>query len=63
MNRSIPGNSMRVVYPRRSGQMDNTHEFVEKLHDTQEKAARNKKHQGKGAPSQKLATKQHGTQK
>ncbi|MEC0092363.1 DUF4023 domain-containing protein [Paenibacillus macquariensis] len=43
--------------------MDNTHEFVEKLHDTQEKAARNKKHQGKGAPSQKLATKQHGTQK
>ncbi|WP_084402834.1 DUF4023 domain-containing protein [Paenibacillus antarcticus] len=43
--------------------MDDTHEFVEKLHDTQKKAARNKEHQGKGTPSQKLPTKQHGTQK
>ncbi len=63
MNRSIHGNSMRVVNLRRSAQMDDTHEFVEKLHDTQKKAARNKEHQGKGTPSQKLPTKQHGTQK
>lgn len=43
--------------------MDNTHEFVEKLHDTQAKEARNKEHQGKGTPSEKLPNKKHGTQK
>lgn len=43
--------------------MDNTHEFVEKLHDTQEKDEKNRKHQGKGTPSDKLPTKQHSTNK
>lgn len=42
--------------------MDNTHEFVEKVHDTQEKARKNKDSKGKG-PSAKLPTKQHGTNK
>ncbi|MDQ0194095.1 DUF4023 domain-containing protein [Paenibacillus wynnii] len=42
--------------------MDNTHEFVEKLHDTQKKAEKNKKH-GKGTPNENLPTKQHGTNK
>ncbi len=39
--------------------MDNTHEFVEKLHDKQEKDERNKKRQGKGNPNEKLPSKQH----
>ncbi|NHN32383.1 DUF4023 domain-containing protein [Paenibacillus agricola] len=43
--------------------MDSTHEFVEKLHDTQKKAEANKKHQGKGTPSDKLPNKQHTTNK
>ena len=43
--------------------MDNTHEFVKKLHDTQAKAERNKEHQGKGSPSNKLSNKQHSTNK
>ncbi|TYP79597.1 DUF4023 domain-containing protein [Paenibacillus methanolicus] len=37
-----------------------TSEFVEKLHDTQEKAQKNKAIHGKGTPSSKLPTKQHG---
>ncbi|MGM0877035.1 MAG: DUF4023 domain-containing protein [Bacillota bacterium] len=37
--------------------MDNTNEFVEKLHANQEKAEENKKHQGKGNPSKKLPSK------
>ncbi|MFC0473392.1 DUF4023 domain-containing protein [Halalkalibacter kiskunsagensis] len=36
-----------------------THEFVEKLHDKQEKAEKNKKRQGNGNPSKKLPNKQH----
>ena len=51
------------VHTRRLEEMDSTHEFVEKLHDTQAKAAKNKEHQGKGTPSQRMPTKQHGTQK
>ncbi|WP_340006800.1 DUF4023 domain-containing protein [Paenibacillus sp. FSL K6-0276] len=39
--------------------MDDTHAFVEKVHDTQKKAEKNKEHHGKGTPSQKLPTKQH----
>lgn len=42
--------------------MENTHDFVEKVQDTQEKAEKNKK-MGKGNPSQKLPNKQHGTNK
>jgi hypothetical protein len=33
---------------------DSTHEFVEKLHEKQEKAEKNKKRQGNGYPSKKL---------
>lgn len=40
--------------------MENTHEFVEKIHDKQEKDERNRK-RGKGTPSDRLPTKQHGT--
>ncbi|KUO71080.1 MAG: HemX protein [Desulfosporosinus sp. BRH_c37] len=36
---------------------------LDKLHDTQEKAEQNKKHQGKGNPGKKLPNKQHGTNK
>ncbi|WP_438348700.1 DUF4023 domain-containing protein [Paenibacillus sp. FA6] len=43
--------------------MDNTHEFVKKLQDTQAKDERNKEHQGKGAPSNKLPNKQHSKTK
>lgn len=43
--------------------MDNTHEFVEKLHDTQKKAAKNQAHQGKKTPNTKLPNKQHSTNK
>ncbi len=43
-------------------EMENTHDFVEKLHATQEKAEKNKK-RGKGNPAQKLPNKQHSTNK
>ncbi|ADU32465.1 DUF4023 domain-containing protein [Evansella cellulosilytica] len=43
--------------------MENTHEFVENLHDKQSKAERNKKRQGTGNPSHKLPNKQHSTNK
>ncbi|MBP1990014.1 DUF4023 domain-containing protein [Paenibacillus eucommiae] len=43
--------------------MENTHDFVQKLQETQEKAEENQKHQGKGSPAKKLASKQHGTNK
>lgn len=36
---------------------------LEKLHDAQEKAKQNKKHQGKGNPDRKLPNKQHSTNK
>lgn len=39
--------------------MDNTHEFVEKIHKKQQKDEQNRKHQGKGNPSSKLPNKQH----
>lgn len=42
--------------------MENLHEFVEKVHDQQEKQAKNKK-RGHGNPAGQLPTKQHGTQK
>lgn len=42
---------------------EDTHEFVEKLNENAEKARRNKEHQGKGTPGDKLPTKQHGTNK
>lgn len=42
---------------------DNTHEFVEKVHNTQAKQKRNQEHQGKGSPNSKLPTKKHGTKK
>lgn len=43
--------------------MESTHDFVEKIHDIQDKAERNKRQHGKGTPSEKLPTKQHGTKK
>ncbi|WP_223067315.1 DUF4023 family protein [Paenibacillus caui] len=42
--------------------MENTHEYVEKLHENQAKAERNRK-RGKGSPNAALPTKQHGTNK
>jgi len=38
---------------------NNTHEFVEKLHERQEKDKDNKERQGKGHPSKKLPNKLH----
>ncbi|MDP4095743.1 DUF4023 family protein [Paenibacillus sp. P96] len=38
--------------------MDNTHDYVEKLHENQKKQAHNRK-KGHGTPSEKLSTKQH----
>ncbi|WP_308636847.1 DUF4023 family protein [Paenibacillus silvisoli] len=37
--------------------------FINKLHDTQAKAERNQKRQGKGSPAKQLASKQHSTNK
>ncbi|PAF32812.1 DUF4023 family protein [Paenibacillus sp. 7516] len=42
--------------------MESTHEFVQKLNENAEKARHNKNN-GKGTPSDKLPTKQHGTKK
>ncbi|BCG57449.1 MULTISPECIES: DUF4023 domain-containing protein [Paenibacillus] len=42
--------------------MDSTHEFVEKLHDTQKKDEKNK-HRAKGNQGSKLPNKQHSTNK
>lgn len=39
--------------------MKSTEEFVAKVHDTQAKDEKNRRTQGKGQPSAKLATKQH----
>lgn len=39
--------------------MENTHEFVQKLHDKQRKDEQNRKRQGKENPSDKLPNKQH----
>ncbi|HEY4389843.1 MAG TPA: DUF4023 domain-containing protein [Paenibacillus sp.] len=43
--------------------MDNTHEFVEKLHDKQAKNEANKRRNGNGNPEGRLSSKRHGTQK
>ncbi|GAA0136409.1 hypothetical protein YSY43_32500 [Paenibacillus sp. YSY-4.3] len=43
--------------------MDSTHEFVEKVHDKQEKDRRNKERYGKGNPAGQLVSKPHSTQK
>jgi hypothetical protein len=42
--------------------MENTSDFVEKLHDDQEKAEKNKQ-QGKGNQGHKLPNKKHSTNK
>lgn len=42
--------------------MDDTQAFVDKVHDTQKKAEKNKQNHGKGTPSQKLPNKQHSKQ-
>ncbi|MGO4887629.1 DUF4023 domain-containing protein [Anaerobacillus sp. MEB173] len=39
--------------------MENTHEFVEKIHEKQKKDQQNKKRQGKGDPATKLPSKGH----
>lgn len=39
--------------------MKSTEQFIDKLHDTQAKDEKNRRTQGKGTPSEKLATKQH----
>ncbi|MCM3720223.1 DUF4023 family protein [Fictibacillus phosphorivorans] len=42
--------------------MENTNDFVEKLHDDQQKQEKNKQ-KGKGNPGHKLPNKQHSTNK
>ncbi|KAA9025680.1 DUF4023 domain-containing protein [Niallia endozanthoxylica] len=39
--------------------MENTNQFVEKLHEKQQKDEQNRKRQGRGNPSGKLPNKQH----
>ncbi|MRH44366.1 DUF4023 domain-containing protein [Aquibacillus halophilus] len=39
--------------------MDSTHDFVEKIHENQRKADKNKQNQGNGRPSNKLPSKKH----
>ncbi|GIP23843.1 MULTISPECIES: DUF4023 domain-containing protein [Paenibacillus] len=41
---------------------ESTHEFVEKVHDNQKKAEKNK-HRAKGNPGSQLPNKQHSTNK
>lgn len=36
---------------------------INKIHEAQEKARKNKEHQGKGSPQKKLPNKQHSTNK
>lgn len=43
--------------------MDDTHEFVEKIHENQDKQKQNEKHQRKGHDSHKLPSKKHNTNK
>ncbi|KAA8997539.1 DUF4023 domain-containing protein [Paenibacillus spiritus] len=43
--------------------MDNTREFVDKLHEQQNKERKNQEHQGKGSPGNRLPNKQHSTNK
>ncbi|WP_084134401.1 DUF4023 domain-containing protein [Paenibacillus harenae] len=43
--------------------MESTREFVDKVHDTQRKAERNKRRRGEGLPANQLQNKQHSTNK
>jgi hypothetical protein len=43
--------------------MDSTRDFVAKIKDTQDKAKKNKQHNGEGSPGAKLPNKQHSTDK
>lgn len=43
--------------------MESTRQFVEKLHETQEKDAQNRKRQGEGNPDKQLPNKQHSNDK
>ena len=71
MNSHPFGNSKQAITPFAGqggyfSQMDSsesTHEFVEKLHDTQKKDKRNKKLQNEEQPGNKLPGKQHSTNK
>jgi len=38
---------------------ESTHEFVEKIHERQEKDRKNRQRHGKNTPSEKLPNKQH----
>lgn len=66
MLRMFGGEMVKVTNrfnPERGHSMDNTHEFVQKVHDTQKKAEQNQKRQGEGNPGEKLQNKQHSTNK
>ncbi|WP_163969363.1 DUF4023 domain-containing protein [Oceanobacillus halotolerans] len=39
--------------------MDDTHDYVERLHENQRKASRNKRRQAKGNHARKLPNKRH----
>lgn len=43
--------------------MESTKDFIDKVHDTQRKAERNKRRGGHGTPAKVLSTKQHSTNK
>ncbi|MGM0883484.1 MAG: DUF4023 family protein [Bacillota bacterium] len=43
--------------------MESTKQFVDKVHDTQRKAERNKRRRGNGDPQERMANKQHSTNK
>jgi len=60
MHSSISGYSNCKVIKQGGHLMDDTHAFVEKVHENQKKAEKNKEHHGKSTPSQKLPNKQHG---
>ncbi|MFD0959185.1 DUF4023 domain-containing protein [Paenibacillus chungangensis] len=43
--------------------MEDTSRFIDKVHDTQQKAERNKRRGGNGSPANQLGNKQHSTNK
>lgn len=53
------GKSTTEVPLQGGNRLENTHEFVEKLHDTQKKDKENKEKQGKGHPDKQLPNNQH----
>ena len=57
------GAKVRRKGPMSSMDSMDTHEFVEKVHDTQHKQELNHRHHGKGTPSDKLPNKQKSTNK